>query len=88
MLKPQTTRAATRAAAPTRLHYAYGVILCHSTYRKLIHGGYVAHETPRDNSQPDMPSKIVSTLLEILALEAAKRVVSDYPVVFQPFLRF
>ncbi len=53
---------------PPRLrdYYAYGVILCHSTYRKLIDGGYVAYETPRDNSQPDMPSKIVSTLLEIL----------------------
>jgi hypothetical protein len=28
---------------PPRLrdYYAYGVILCHSTYRKLIDGGYV-----------------------------------------------
>jgi len=41
----QETQPATRAAAPTRLHHAnaaYGVNLCHSTYRKLIDGGYVA----------------------------------------------
>ncbi|MFZ8841628.1 MAG: hypothetical protein ACO2PM_22440 [Pyrobaculum sp.] len=62
--------------APQRLrnYYAnatYGVILCHSTYRQLIDGEYVAYETPRDNSQPGTPSKIVSTLLEILVRQAA-----------------
>ena len=52
-------------------------------------GGYVAHETPRDNSQPGTPSKIVSTLLEILvkkALQEGKQVYIGRK--FQPFLRF
>jgi hypothetical protein len=37
----QETQPATRAAASTRFYYtnaAYGVNLCHSTYRKLIDG--------------------------------------------------
>ncbi len=38
----QETQPATDTAAPTRFYYAYGVILCHSTYRQLIDGGYVA----------------------------------------------
>ncbi len=51
-------------------------------------GGYVAYETPRDNSQPGTPSKIVSTLLEILD-EGSSATITNYTVKeFQPFLRF
>jgi hypothetical protein len=65
--------------APPRLrdYYAYGVILCHSTYRKLIEADT---KVLRDDFEPDMltkplqpflrfkPNRIyqVSTLLEIL----------------------
>ncbi len=86
MLKPQTTGARDMRR---RAYAAYGVILCHSTYRKLIDGGYVAHETPRGNSQPGMPSKIVSTLLEILESNAGHRsALLTRCTTFQPFLRF